>query len=176
MFKKKIFIFDELNYFFLPIAIFQRIIKRDVYFLKLSKVLQNKKSIKFLENLGFKWLNYQDYEIVRTAEITRDVVLLQKKLSNNINDLHIANDLKNQLVKMGCESNDLQSFVLTRSAYYLRNFSEIVTFINYIKKNHTNDNIIIVGQFPTYLKKTLNSKIENKASLLNFYYFTALFS
>ena len=102
MFKKKIFIFDELNYFFLPIAIFQRIIKRDVYFLKLSKVLQNKKSIKFLENLGFKWLNYQDYEIVRTAEITRDVVLLQKKLSNNITDLHIANDLKNQLVKMGC--------------------------------------------------------------------------
>ena len=48
MFKNKIFICEELNYLFLPLAILQRIIGRKVYFLKLTKAWQNEKSIKFL--------------------------------------------------------------------------------------------------------------------------------
>ena len=81
---KKIFIFDELNYFLLINAIILRILRQKVYFLRLKKVWQNEKSIKILKFLGLNWLNFQDYEIKKTAEISRDVVSLQNKLGNYV--------------------------------------------------------------------------------------------
>ena len=65
---KKIFIFDELNYFVLINAIILRILRQKVYFLRLKKVWQNEKSIKILNFLGLNWLNFQDYEIKKTAD------------------------------------------------------------------------------------------------------------
>ena len=74
MFKNKIFIFEELNYLFLPLAILQRIIGRKVYFLKLTKAWQNEKSIKFLESIGLRWLNYQDYKIKNLVKLIKKLV------------------------------------------------------------------------------------------------------
>ena len=74
---KKIFIFDELNYFLLPGALILRILRQKVYFLRLKKIWRNERSIKILNFLGLEWLNFQDYEIKKTAEISRDVVSLQ---------------------------------------------------------------------------------------------------
>ena len=46
MFRSKIFIFEKLNYFLLFIAIFLKILRKKIYFVRLDKSLQNKKSIK----------------------------------------------------------------------------------------------------------------------------------
>ena len=94
MFKNKIFIFDQLNYQLLPIAMFHRIIGRKIYFLRLPKTWQNKKYIKFLKSLGLNWLNYQDYAIKGHAEIVTDNVWSQKQFGNFIDGLNIANALK----------------------------------------------------------------------------------
>ena len=122
---KKIFIFDELNYFLLPGALILRILRQKVYFLRLKKIWRNERSIKILNFLGLEWLNFQDYEIKKTAEISRDVVLLQNRLGNYIDSLNIANELKKILQEKGCNENDLKSFALTKASLSLRKFSRV---------------------------------------------------
>ena len=145
MLKKKIFIFDELNYLLLPLALFQKIFISEVYFIRLIKIWQNEKSIKFFEFIGLKWLNFQDYEIKRTAEISRNVVLLQNKFGDLMDSLNIAKELKGKLIKMGCNANDLKSFALTKVAIHLRQFCEIAIFLDHIRKDDKDNFVIVVS-------------------------------
>ncbi len=171
---KKIFIFDELNYFLLINAIILRILRQKVYFLRLKKVWQNEKSIKILNFLGLNWLNFQDYEIKKTAEISRDVVSLQNKLGNYIDSLNIANELKTILQKKGCSENDLKSFALAKASAPLRKFSEIMKFIDLLQKDRKNK-FIIISQFPSFLNQLLKKEVKNKALILNLYSFNPIF-
>jgi len=172
---KKIFIFDELNYFLLPGALILRILRQKVYFLRLKKIWRNERSIKILNFLGLEWLNFQDYEIKKTAEISRDVVLLQNRLGNYIDSLNIANELKKILQEKGCNENDLKSFALTKASLSLRKFSEVMKFIDILKKDEKK-NFIIISQFPSFLNKLLKQEVKNKASILNLYSFDPFFS
>ena len=172
---KKIFIFDELNYFLLPGALILRILRQKVYFLRLKKIWRNERSIKILNFLGLEWLNFQDYEIKKTAEISRDVVLLQNRLGNYIDILNIANELKKILQEKGCNENDLKSFALTKASLSLRKFSEVMKFIDILKKDEKK-NFIIISQFPSFLNKLLKQEVKNKASILNLYSFDPFFS
>jgi len=174
MFNYKIFIFNELNYLLLPIAIFQKIIGREVYFLRLTKSWQNEKSIKFFQFIGLKWLNFQDYKIEKIAIISREVVLLQKKFGDFMDNFGIANDLKKKLLSNGCDANDLKSLALARLAARIREFCEAVAFVDYLKENNKN-NFIIIGQFPDFFNEIFREKIKNKALFLNFYSFDLIF-
>ena len=93
MFRSKIFIFEKLNYFLLFIAIFLKILRKKIYFVRLDKSLQNKKSIKVLNLLGLTWLNFQDYTIgdSQLGEISKEGVVLQKKFGLLMDNLKIAN-------------------------------------------------------------------------------------
>ena len=91
MFNYKIFIFNELNYLLLPIAIFQKIIGREVYFLRLTKSWQNEKSIKFFQFIGLKWLNFQDYKIEKIAYLKHHDLL--EDLAENIFNMIFRNKL-----------------------------------------------------------------------------------
>ena len=175
MFKNKIFIFDELNYLLLPAAIIIKIFRHKVYFLRLKKIWQNEKSIKILKFLGFSWLNFQDYEIKKTAEISRDVVFFQNSLGNYIDGLNIANDLKKILEEKGCNNSDLKSFALTKASAPLRKFSEVMKFIDILKKSKK-DNFIIISQFPSFLNTVLKKEAKNKAFILNLYSFDPIIS
>ena len=66
--KKKTFIFDELKYYLLPLAIFLKLFGHKIYFLKLSKIYQKEKYINFLKFLKISWLNYQDCDVKKTKE------------------------------------------------------------------------------------------------------------
>ena len=173
MFKNKIFIFDELNFLLLPIAILIKIFRYKVYFLRLKKNWQNERSINFLKLLGFKWLNYQDFEIKKTAKISKDVVLLQNEFNTLMDNSSIANDLKKILIKKGCNENDLKSFAVSRLAAPLRIFCELISFIDDLKRNNK-ENFIIIGQFPGFLLKILKKKAGSETLLINLYSFNFL--
>ena len=153
---------------------FQRIIGRKVYFLRLPKTWQNKKYIKFLKSLGLNWLNFQDYAIKGHAEIMNDNVLSQKQFGNFIDGLNIANALKKMLIEQGCGANDLKVLALIKIQPYFNNFSEIVISLDHIRKSDKDD-FVIVGQFPNFLTDILKKEIENKATLLNFGTFNSIF-
>ena len=174
MFKNKTFIFDELNYLLLPVAIFMKIFRYKVYFLRLKKIWQNEKSINFLHLLGLEWLNYQDYEIKESAKISKDVLLLQNEFSILMVDSSIANDLKKILITKGCHENDLISFASSRLANPLRKFCELVVFLEHLKRNNKND-FVVIGQFPSFLLSIFKKKVGSKTLLINLYYFS-LFS
>jgi hypothetical protein len=173
MFKNKIFIFDELNYLLLPLAILIKIFRYKVYFLRLKKNWQNERSINFLKLLGFKWLNYQDFEIKKTAKISKDVVLLQNEFSATMDNSNIANDLKKILISKGCNENDLKSFAVSRLATPLRIFCELILFLDYLKKNNT-QNFIIIGQFPGFLLEIFKKKAGSDTLIINLFSFNLL--
>ena len=131
-------------------------------------------SIKFFQFIGLKWLNFQDYKIEKIAIISREVVLLQKKFGDFMDNLGIANDLKKKLLSNGCDANDLKSLALARLAARIREFSEAVAFVDNLKENNKN-NFIIIGQFPDFFNEIFREKIKNKALFLNFYSFDLIF-
>jgi len=177
MFKKKIFIFDELNYLLLPLAILIKIFRYKVYFLRLKKIWQNERSINFFKLLGLRWLNYQDFEIKKTAEVSKDVVLLQNQFSSLMDNSIIANDLKKVLITKGCNENDLKTFAVSRLANTLRIFCELILFLDHLKKDNK-QHFIIIGQFPGFLLEILKKKAGDETLLINLYsfsFFTLLF-
>jgi len=176
MLKKKIFIFEELNFIFVLLAIFQRILGRKVYFLYLIKIWQNKKSINFLKTIGIKWLNSQDINYAEMNETWSDVPNLQKDFGNLIDELDINRVLKKKLISMGASPNDLKCVILSKMQEPFRSFCYIDKYINILKKNEE-DSFTIVTRYPDFFKEVLEKKIKNKAVLLNFHYFyyTAFF-
>ena len=114
MLKKKIFIFEELNFFFLIIAIFQKIIGRKVYFHRLAEMWQNEKSINFFKSIGLVWLNLQDLEVSKIKENWSQAVDLQKEFGNFLDNLDIFNFLNKKLISLGCGPNDLKCLVLSK--------------------------------------------------------------
>ena len=113
MLKKKILIFEELNFFFLIIAIFQKIIGRKVYFHRLIEIWQNEKSINFFKSIGLVWLNLQDLEVSKIKENWSQAADLQKEFGNFLDNLDIFNFLNKKLISLGCDANDLKCLVLS---------------------------------------------------------------
>ena len=74
------------------------------------------------------------------------------------------------LIEKGCGANDLKVLALIKVQPYFNSFSEIVIFLDHIRKSDKDD-FVIVGQFPNFLTDILKKEIENKATLLNFYNF-----
>ena len=72
--------------------------------------------------------------------------------------------------------NDLKAFALTEMARPIRHFCDSKRFIDFLKLNDNKQKFVIVGHFPNFLEKTFRDDIENKAELLNFYSFYALYS
>ena len=171
MIKNKTFIFEELNNFLLFFALIQKIIGRKVYFLRVVKKWQNEKSIKFFKLLGLKWLNYQDYDIKNGSKFIKEGVVIQKQFGDLIEKFNVANDLKEKLTKMGCDSNDLKSLALSKFTEQCKEFCKIIQFLDYLLREQKS-NFVVVVNFPDFFKDILKEKIENKAKLLNFNYFT----
>ena len=176
MLKKKIFIFEKLNFIFLLPAIFQRVLGRKVYYLHLIKIWQNEKSINFFKSIGIKWLNSQDINYAEMNETWSDVQNLQKDFGNFFDELDINRVLKKKLIKMRAGPNDLKCLILSKMQESFRVFCYIDKYINILKKSEK-DCFTVVTRYPDFFKVVLEKKIKNKAVLLNFHYFyyTTLF-
>ena len=173
MFRSKIFIFEKLNYFLLFIAIFLKILRKKIYFVRLDKSLQNKKSIKVLNLLGLTWLNFQDYTIgdSQLGEISKEGVVLQKKFGLLMDNLKIANFFNKKLEQKGCQKNDLKSFAFTKIALRSRELCITEKFLDFLRNDNKNS-FVVVTQLPFFLKEPFKNKIEKKAKLLNFVSFS----
>ena len=176
MLRKKIFIFEELNYFFFFIAIFHKIIGRKVYFHRLIEVWQNEKSINFFKSIGLVWLNLQDIDVSKIKENWSEAAGLQKEFGSFLNDLDIYKFLNKKLVSLGCDSNDLKCLALVREYTRFRHFCDIYKSLD-ILQNQNQGNFVIVVSSPGFFSKVLKKKFKNKAIVLNFHYFyyTSLF-
>ena len=173
---KKIYIFEELNYIFFPLALFQKIIGKEVYFFRLIKKWQNRKKINFFESIGLKRLNFQDFEILKRGEISLEGAKLQKEFGKFLDKLDIYNFLSKKLEEMGCDQDDLKCLILSKFCNQARYFCGISQFIDYQKKNGIN-NFVVFVRVPDLFEDLLIKKFENRAKLINFnyFYFSTLF-
>ena len=165
--KKKIFIFQELNNLLILLAIFLKLLGQKVYFLKVTKNWRNKKSIDFIETIGLKWLNFQDFKIENAGLITLEGEELQKKIADRLENLNIYNVMRKKLLKMGCHQNDLKSFALSELTEFCKEFSTILKFIDFLKKENEVPCVLFI-KYHKFIKEALLEETKNRVKLINF--------
>ncbi len=157
-------IFDKLNFLNLSIMILFKLFGYNIFFVKISSYLKNRKFVSFLKKININWFNYQDYNLnkVITSQ-TFNYLPVASNFSKRFEELFITQNLQKEFYNKDylkiCLEFNLKNKIFESI--------ELVEICNYLKKNPEKNIYIwadndLVNQ---YVFKEFKVKNKNKFDL-----------